>query len=71
MTDDAQESQYTAWEIIDSTRKVATKYSAKGGKVYVTTDQGTRETSTAVGTSGRELERFERALEVARRQRGA
>jgi len=46
-----------------------TSYYADNGKVYAKTPTGVREVSTALSTSGRDLARFERALDLARKQR--
>jgi hypothetical protein len=46
------------------------RYFARGGRVYVKpTGEPEREVSTAITSSGRDLERFERALDTARSQR--
>jgi hypothetical protein len=45
------------------------RYYARDGRVYVKpTGEPEREVTTAVTTSGRDLERFERALDSARAQ---
>jgi hypothetical protein len=45
-----------------------TTYFAQGGKVFAKTPTGVYEVSTALSASGRDLERFEAALNVARQQ---
>ena len=46
-----------------------TSYFARDGKVYAKTPEGTREVTSALSANGRDLARFEAALEVARAQR--
>ena len=50
---------------------MTTTYYAEDGKVFARTPEGTREVSTALSANGRDLERFERALNIARAQREA
>ena len=50
---------------------MTTTYYAEDGKVYARTSEGTHEVSTALSANGRDLERFERALNIARTQRSA
>jgi hypothetical protein len=44
-------------------------YVARDGKVYAKTPDGEREVSTALSANGRDLARFEKALDRARAQR--
>lgn len=44
-------------------------YVARDGKVFAITPEGEREVSTALSANGRDLARFERALNKARAQR--
>lgn len=46
-------------------------YRAREGRVYASTPEGEVEVGTALSANGRDLERFERALEIARNQRRA
>ena len=46
-----------------------TRYYASGGKVYAVLPGGVEERGTALTADGRDLERFDRALDKARRQR--
>lgn len=46
-----------------------TTYYARDGRVYARTPTGEREVATALSSSGRDLARFERALNIARDQR--
>ena len=46
-----------------------TTYYADGGKVYAKTPDGTREVGSALSANGRDLARFDAALQVARAQR--
>jgi hypothetical protein len=50
---------------------MTTTYYAEGGKVFARTPEGTREVTTALSSTERDLERFERALTIARTQRPA
>lgn len=45
------------------------RYFARDGRVYVEQGGSVRETSSAVTANGTDLERFDAALEIARRQR--
>jgi hypothetical protein len=44
-------------------------YFARDGKVFAKTPDGEREVSTALSANGRDLARFEKALDRARAQR--
>ncbi len=46
-----------------------TTYFAKDGRVYARTPNGTVEAPTALSANGRDLERHDRALQIARVQR--
>jgi predicted DNA-binding transcriptional regulator AlpA len=50
---------------------MTTTYYAENGRVFARTPKGTREVTTALSSNGRDLERFERALNIARTQRPA
>src|SRR5206468_1924836 len=46
-----------------------TTYYAEHGSVFARTPDGTREVTTALSSTGRDLARFDRALSIARTQR--
>lgn len=48
-----------------------TSYFARDGKVYAATPEGEVEAATAMSADGRDLERHDRVLQVARAQREA
>ena len=50
---------------------MTTTYYAKDGKVYAKTPEGAREAATALSANGRDLERHDKALQVAKAQRQA